>query len=65
LNFESKTHESQLEDQKPKKTQKDHLEEEKTAKPSNGMKSGKQKKRAEKSLKLKLKLKKNPETNSP
>jgi hypothetical protein len=41
LNFESKTHEAQLEDQKPRKAQEGHLEEGKTTKPANGMKSGK------------------------
>jgi hypothetical protein len=34
LKFESKTHEAQLEDQKPKKAQEGHLEEGKTAKAS-------------------------------
>jgi hypothetical protein len=35
------THETQLEDQKIRKAQDGHLEEGKTAKPANGMKSGK------------------------
>jgi hypothetical protein len=60
LNFESKTHESQLEDQKPKKTQKYHLEEGKTAKPSNGMKNGKQKKKSREKLKTQAQTQKPP-----
>jgi hypothetical protein len=49
LNFESRTHEAQLEDQKPRKAQKDHLEEGQTTMPANGMKSGKPSKMAKKS----------------
>jgi hypothetical protein len=49
LNFEFKTHEAQLEDQKPKKTQEGHLEEEKITKPTNGTKSGKLSKKTKKS----------------
>jgi hypothetical protein len=39
-----KLHEAQLEDRKPEKIQKGHLEEGKAAKSSNGMKSNKPKK---------------------
>jgi hypothetical protein len=38
-------HEAQLEGQKPKKAQEGHLEEEKTAKPTNGKKIDKPKKK--------------------
>jgi hypothetical protein len=48
LNFESKTHESQLEYPKAKEG---HLEGE-AAKPTSGMKSGKTKERVKKSSKL-------------
>jgi hypothetical protein len=41
LNLESKTHEAQLEDQKPRKAKKCHLEEGKTAMAANGTKSDK------------------------
>jgi hypothetical protein len=46
LNFEFKTHEAQLEDQKSRKVQEYHLEEEKTTKPANGTKSDKPSKKA-------------------
>jgi hypothetical protein len=49
LNFEFKTHEAHVEDQKPRKAQEGHLEEEKTRKPANGTKSGKLSKMAKKS----------------
>jgi hypothetical protein len=55
LNFESKTHEAQLEDQKLKKAHEGHLEEGKTVKPANDLKSGNPSKRVKKSLK-KLKV---------
>jgi hypothetical protein len=48
LNFESKTHEAQLEDQKPRKSSKSHLEEGKIIRPTNGTKSGKSNKMANK-----------------
>jgi hypothetical protein len=48
LNFESKTHETQLEDQKPRKAQEGYLEEGKTIKPTNGTTSGKPKKKKRK-----------------
>jgi hypothetical protein len=48
LKFESKTHEAQLKNQKPKKNSRRHLEEGKTAKPANGTKSGKPSKIAKK-----------------
>jgi hypothetical protein len=48
LNFESKIHETQLEDQKPRKAQEGHLEEGKIAKPINGTKSSKPKKKPRK-----------------
>jgi hypothetical protein len=44
----SRPHEAQLEDQKPKKAQEGHLGEEKTTKPTNGKKSGKPKEKAKK-----------------
>jgi hypothetical protein len=49
LNFESKTHEAELEGQKPRKTQEGHLEEGKTTKPANGAKNGKPSRMAKKS----------------
>jgi hypothetical protein len=55
--------EAQLEDQKPKKSSKGHLEEGKTAKPTNGKKSGKPKKSKENLKTSNSKLP--PETNSP
>jgi hypothetical protein len=66
LNFESKTYEAQLEDQKPIKSSRRSYRRRKTAKPTNGMKSSKPSKMAKKSLeKLKIiKLKTPPETNS-
>jgi hypothetical protein len=48
LNFESKTHETQLEDRKPRKATEGHLEEEKTAKPINDTKGDRPKKKPRK-----------------
>jgi hypothetical protein len=53
-------HEAQLQDQKPNKAREGHLEEGKTAKPTNGTKSSKPKKKAKKSSTLKLPLKQPP-----
>jgi hypothetical protein len=49
LNFKFKTLKAQLEDQKQKKAQEGHLEEGKTTKLANGMKSGNASKKAKKS----------------
>jgi hypothetical protein len=48
LNFESKTHKAQLEDQKPKKHSRMSSKRRKNAKPTNGTKSGKPKKKQRK-----------------
>jgi hypothetical protein len=50
-------YETQLEDQKLKKTKEGHQEEEKTVKPTNGKKNGKPKEKATKSSNSKLPLK--------
>jgi hypothetical protein len=63
-----KPHEAQLEDQKAKKAQEDHLEKEKTAKVTKTQKATNQakwQKRAKKSSKLSLKHDPPSETNSP
>jgi hypothetical protein len=57
LNFKSKTHEAQLEDQKPKKAQEDHLEEGENRKTNKWHEKRKTKEKAEKSSNSKLKLK--------
>jgi hypothetical protein len=46
-------HEAQLQSKKPRKIKEDHLEEEKTVRPTKDTKSGKQRKRAKKISKLK------------
>jgi hypothetical protein len=59
LNFESKTHEAQLEDQRPRKSSKRSSKEGKTAKPTKGTKSGKP------SQNGKEELRKSSKSNSP
>jgi hypothetical protein len=48
LNFKSKTHKTQLEDQKLRKAQEGHLEDGKTAKLTNGTKNSKPRKKQRK-----------------
>jgi hypothetical protein len=62
LNFESKIHEAQIEDQKSKKSSRGSSKK-KTVKPANDIKSEKPSKMVKKRFK-KLKLKTPPETNS-